>query len=71
MTANARKDQIMMSMNVGMVSLPQFILLVSKSVGDADALQDDVTTEPYRMQDMLKQIEKLVAKYTSLSVSDS
>ncbi|KAE9364382.1 hypothetical protein N431DRAFT_354787 [Stipitochalara longipes BDJ] len=46
-TANARKDQIMMSMNAGM---------------------DDVTTKPYRMQDMLKQIEKLVARYTRLGI---
>jgi len=42
-TANARKDQIMKTIDAGM---------------------DDVTTKPYRIQDMLKQIERLVAKYT-------
>ncbi|KAI9651068.1 hypothetical protein NHQ30_001105 [Ciborinia camelliae] len=41
-TANARKDQIMSTIDAGM---------------------DDVTTKPYRIQDMLKQIEKLVGKY--------
>ncbi|TVY46783.1 Hybrid signal transduction histidine kinase K [Lachnellula occidentalis] len=44
-TANARKDQIMASMEAGM---------------------DDVMTKPYRMQDMLKQIEALVAKHDRL-----
>lgn len=42
-TANARKDQILRSLEVGM---------------------DDVTTKPYRINDMLKQIEKLVAKHS-------
>ncbi|KUJ17292.1 uncharacterized protein LY89DRAFT_733155 [Mollisia scopiformis] len=41
-TANARKDQILMSLEAGM---------------------DDVTTKPYRINDMLQQIEKLVAKH--------
>ncbi|CZR56780.1 related to sensory transduction histidine kinase [Phialocephala subalpina] len=43
-TANARKDRILRSLEAGM---------------------DDVTTKPYRINDMLKQIEKLVAKHTS------
>jgi DNA-binding response OmpR family regulator len=33
--------------------------------------QDDVTTKPYRMQDMLKQIEKLVARHTPIGVTGS
>ncbi|KAF7945364.1 hypothetical protein EAE96_010139 [Botrytis aclada] len=41
-TANARKDQIMSTIEAGM---------------------DDVTTKPYRIHDMLKQIETLVARY--------
>ncbi|PQE33671.1 hypothetical protein CJF32_00010852 [Rutstroemia sp. NJR-2017a WRK4] len=32
--------------------------------------QDDVTTKPYRIQDMLKQIERLIAKYTQNSDGD-
>ena len=36
----------------------------------ADTCQDDVTTKPYRMQDMLKQIEKLVARYTRIVMPD-
>ncbi|KAF7859765.1 hypothetical protein EAF04_008844 [Stromatinia cepivora] len=41
-TANARKDQIMSTIDAGM---------------------DDVTTKPYRIQDMLGQIERLVIRY--------
>ncbi|KAF7924428.1 uncharacterized protein EAE98_007479 [Botrytis deweyae] len=41
-TANARKDQIMSTIEAGM---------------------DDVTTKPYRIHDMLKQIETLVTRY--------
>ncbi|TGO51484.1 hypothetical protein BCON_0160g00090 [Botryotinia convoluta] len=41
-TANARKDQILSTIEAGM---------------------DDVTTKPYRIHDMLKQIETLVARY--------
>ncbi|APA13550.1 hypothetical protein sscle_11g083200 [Sclerotinia sclerotiorum 1980 UF-70] len=42
-TANARKDQIMSTIDAGM---------------------DDVTTKPYRIQDMLGQIERLVIRYS-------
>ncbi|ESZ92001.1 putative histidine kinase M2QJp [Sclerotinia borealis F-4128] len=42
-TANARKDQIMSTIDAGM---------------------DDVTTKPYRIQDMLKQIERLVRQHS-------
>ncbi|KAL3426050.1 histidine kinase hhk13p [Phlyctema vagabunda] len=41
-TANARKDQILSTLEAGM---------------------DDVTTKPYRMQDMLRQIEALVSRF--------
>ncbi|PQE07003.1 hypothetical protein CJF30_00009413 [Rutstroemia sp. NJR-2017a BBW] len=35
-----------------------------------NAGMDDVTTKPYRIQDMLKQIERLIAKYTQNSDGD-
>ncbi|TGO61500.1 hypothetical protein BOTNAR_0128g00080 [Botryotinia narcissicola] len=44
-TANARKDQILSTIEAGM---------------------DDVTTKPYRIHDMLKQIETLVTRYPKM-----
>ncbi|KAB8292244.1 hypothetical protein EYC80_007986 [Monilinia laxa] len=49
-TANARKDQIMSTIDAGM---------------------DDVTTKPYRIQDMLKQIKRLVRRYHENGIGTS
>lgn len=60
-TANARKDQIMASIEAGMVSsAPEGICTM------LTIIQDDVITKPYRMQNMLKQIAALVSKHNRL-----
>jgi 23S rRNA maturation-related 3'-5' exoribonuclease YhaM len=71
-------DQIMKTIDAGMVShvdIPTLSHPLShKSLPSQDKKlttpQDDVTTKPYRIQDMLKQIERLIAKYTRNSDGD-